>query len=141
MLSPQGPARSTPFYLGLEERHGICLSSGERALGLEAVAKDVTAAADAPRCTHQRGTRSGKCLDAPEERKSREKVGDRLAVARLCFGRLSKVKFAQGSQRTGFAHLVSGGCRLRDGFAAATLQPNSFSALCAQTSALKARAT
>ena len=47
----QGPARSSSFRFGFEERHGICFSNTERDLSSKATS--VTAAADTPQCTPQ----------------------------------------------------------------------------------------
>ncbi len=47
----QGPARSSSFRFGFEERHGICFRNTERDLSSKATS--VTAAADTPQCTPQ----------------------------------------------------------------------------------------
>jgi hypothetical protein len=56
----------------------LLTSNTEGDLG-QAVTNAMTAAADAPRCTLQHGARSGWCVDAPEERKSRENIDGRCA--------------------------------------------------------------
>ena len=75
--SPTGSKFTIPLFLRRAARH-LLTSNTEGDLG-QAVTNALTAAADAPRCTQQHGARSGWCVDAPEERKSRENIDGRWA--------------------------------------------------------------
>jgi hypothetical protein len=75
--TPTGSKFTISLFLRRAARH-LLISNTEGDLG-QAVTNALTAAADAPRCTQQHGARSGWCVDAPEECKSRENIDGRWA--------------------------------------------------------------